>query len=98
MKCSSAKINSISWLADTELVGLVLALRPKSPDFLYSQYIIGLHAWFLDQVRQTNPELSAYLHDRESEKPFTISGVEDALKMSGKQFQLQPEQNNFKFN
>ncbi|MEB3282492.1 MAG: CRISPR-associated endoribonuclease Cas6 [Lyngbya sp.] len=92
MKRSSAKTNSISWPADTELVGLVLALRPTGADFLYPQYTIGLHAWFLDQVRQTNPELSAYLHDGESEKPFTISGLEGALKMSGKQFQLQPEQ------
>ncbi|ERT08135.1 CRISPR-associated endoribonuclease Cas6 [Lyngbya aestuarii BL J] len=95
MKRSFKKNTSLSWSADTELVGLVLALRPTGADLLYPQYTIGLHAWFLDQVRQTSPDLSAYLHDGESEKPFTISALEGALKMSGKHLQLQPEQTYF---
>ncbi|WP_225894645.1 CRISPR-associated endoribonuclease Cas6 [Leptolyngbya sp. O-77] len=64
------------WPTDTQLVGLTLQLQPLADSTLYPQYTIGLHAWLLDQVRQTNPELSAYLHDGESEKPFTISALQ----------------------
>jgi CRISPR-associated endoribonuclease Cas6 len=84
----SAK-SALSWPTDTELVGLVFELAPRASDYLYPQYTIGLHAWFLDQVRQTNPELSAYLHDGQSEKPFAISGLEGELLTAGKDFQLQ---------
>ncbi|MFQ3616755.1 MAG: CRISPR-associated endoribonuclease Cas6 [Cyanobacteriota bacterium] len=65
-----------SWPANTQLVGLTLQLQPYDDSTLYPQYTIGLHAWLLDQVRQMNPELSAYLHDGESEKPFTISALQ----------------------
>lgn len=64
------------WASQTELVGVRLNLQAQQDSNLYAQYPIGLHAWFLDQVRQVNPDLSAYLHDGESEKPFTISGLE----------------------
>ncbi len=64
------------WASQTELVGVKLNLQAQQDNSLYAQYPIGLHAWFLDQVRQVNPDLSAYLHDGESEKPFTISGLE----------------------
>ncbi|MEB3829397.1 CRISPR-associated endoribonuclease Cas6 [Phormidium sp. CCY1219] len=79
----------LNWTADTELLGLVFELTPRAADYLYAQYSIGLHAWFLDQVRQADPKLSAYLHDGQSEKPFTISGLEGELVSSGKDFQLQ---------
>ncbi|MBK1986930.1 CRISPR-associated endoribonuclease Cas6 [Sphaerospermopsis aphanizomenoides BCCUSP55] len=82
----------LSWADDTELVGLVFDLEATSTASLYSQYSIGLHAWFLDQVRQYNPELSAYLHDGESEKPFNISALEGQLLPTGKQLQLQANQ------
>ncbi|MBD1938326.1 CRISPR-associated endoribonuclease Cas6 [Microcoleus sp. FACHB-68] len=82
----------LDWPADTELVGLIFELNPRAADYLYAQYTIGLHAWFLDQVRQTDPELSAYLHDGESEKPFTISGLEGSLLTSGKEFQLHEDE------
>ncbi|MBH8566548.1 CRISPR-associated endoribonuclease Cas6 [Nostoc sp. CENA67] len=81
-----------TWADDTELVGLVFDLEPTTSTSLYSQYTIGLHAWFLDQVRQFNPELSAYLHDGESEKPFNISALEGQLLPSGIQLQLQANQ------
>ncbi|MDF2387414.1 CRISPR-associated endoribonuclease Cas6 [Nostoc ellipsosporum NOK] len=87
---SSASIPT--WADDTELVGLVFDLEPTTSTSLYSQYTIGLHAWFLDQVRQFNPELSAYLHDGESEKPFNISALEGQLLPSGIQLQLQANQ------
>ncbi|OLP19213.1 CRISPR-associated endoribonuclease Cas6 [Leptolyngbya sp. 'hensonii'] len=80
-----------TWPDDTEIIGLALELQPRQDCSLYAQYTIGLHAWFLDQVRQTNPELSAYLHDGESEKPFTISGLSDTFSSQGHSPQLQAE-------
>jgi len=84
--------SDLSWSADTELVGLVFELTPRAADYLYPQYTVGLHAWFLDQVRQTNPDLSAYLHDGQSEKPFSISGLEGELLAAGKNLQLKVEE------
>jgi len=88
-KAKTEPSSSVStWTDDTELVGLVFDLEPAASADLYSQYTIGLHAWFLDQVRQIDPELSAYLHDGESEKPFNISALEGQLLPSGKQLKL----------
>lgn len=81
----------LPWAPDTELVGLVLELTANAPDSLYTQYTVGLHAWFLDQVRQTNPELSAYLHDGQSEKPFTLSRLDGDFLTSGKTLKLKPD-------
>ncbi len=81
-----------TWADDTELLGLMFDLEPTTSTSLYSQYTIGLHAWFLDQVRQFNPELSAYLHDGESEKPFNISALSGQLLASGRQLQLEAKQ------
>ncbi len=39
-------------------------------------------------MRQVDPDLSAYLHDGQSEKPFNISALEGQLLASGKQLQL----------
>jgi len=83
---------SQQWSDNTELLGLVFELSPQFDASLYSQYTIGLHAWFLDQVRSFDPELSAYLHDGESEKPFTISSLDGSLHSSGRQVQLQAGQ------
>jgi len=80
------------WPDETQLVGLVFDLEATTTTSLYSQYTIGLHAWFLDQVRQHNPELSAYLHDGESEKPFNISALAGQFVPSGKQLQIQANQ------
>ncbi|HAX80752.1 MAG TPA: CRISPR-associated endoribonuclease Cas6, partial [Cyanobacteria bacterium UBA11372] len=70
-KSKTAAQTNLTWPDNTEMVGLVLELSPTSDTYLDAQYAVRLHAWFLDRVRQTNPELSAYLHDGESEKPFT---------------------------
>jgi CRISPR-associated endoribonuclease Cas6 len=83
------KNTPLVWADDTELVSLVFDLKATDSTALYSQYTIGLHAWFLDQVRQVDPTLSAYLHDGESEKPFSISALEGQLVATGKQLQLQ---------
>ncbi|MEH2364493.1 CRISPR-associated endoribonuclease Cas6 [Nostoc sp.] len=81
-----------TWADETELVGLVFELESTAAALLYSQYTIGLHAWFLDQVRQFDPQLSAYLHDGESEKPFNISALSGQFVASGKQLKLEANQ------
>jgi CRISPR-associated endoribonuclease Cas6 len=83
--------SGLTWPADTELVGLVLELTPCTASYLYAQYAIGLHAWFLAQVQQTDPDLSQFLHDEQSEKAFTISGLSGELVTSGKDFQILPD-------
>lgn len=80
------------WSVKTELVGLTLELQPLQPRNLYPQYTIGLHAWFLDQVRQFDPALSAYLHDGQSEKPFTISALGGIEIAPGGVPKVKPEQ------
>ncbi|MBD1930138.1 CRISPR-associated endoribonuclease Cas6 [Trichocoleus sp. FACHB-90] len=87
-----AALSDLNWSPETELVGLVFELTPRAADYLYPQYTNKLHAWFLDQVRQKNPELSAYLHDGQSEKPFTISSLEGEFLAAGKNLQLKAEE------
>lgn len=73
---------------ETELVTLVFELVCPQTSTLFPQYTIGLHAWFLDQVRQTNPQLSQQLHDEQAEKPFTISSLEGKITPLSKKLQL----------
>jgi CRISPR-associated endoribonuclease Cas6 len=70
------------WSDQMHLVGIRLEIEVPQPCSLYAQYAIGLHAWFLDQVRQTNPELSANLHDEQAEKPFTLSALIDPQNLT----------------
>jgi CRISPR-associated endoribonuclease Cas6 len=86
-KSNSAK-SPLTWSPDTELLGLELEFVTPTDALIYPQYTIGLHAWFLDQVRSSNPELSAYLHDGESEKPFTISALNGEIVSTGRHVQL----------
>lgn len=76
---------------NTELVSLVFTLTPQKTSTIFPQYTVGLHAWFLDVVRQTNPELSQHLHDEQTEKPFTISTLEGEITSVGKRLQLQSQ-------
>lgn len=76
------------WPDSTELVGLNFELTPTHTATLYPQYTIALHAWFLDQVRQYDPKLSAYLHDDQGEKSFTLSGLEANFDNQVRQLQL----------
>ena len=87
---SLPSISAIAFPANTELVGLVFELKSADGGAIYPQYAIGLHAWFLDQVRQKNPELSAKLHDDRDEKSFTLSGLEGKITTSGRQLYLEP--------
>jgi CRISPR-associated endoribonuclease Cas6 len=83
---------NLTWSKDTELIGLTLELQPLQNSSLYPQYTIGLHAWFLNQVRQADPDLSAYMHDGESEKPFTISGLQGLSSTSSRSHSLDANQ------
>ncbi|MEC4892546.1 MAG: CRISPR-associated endoribonuclease Cas6 [Oscillatoria sp. PMC 1051.18] len=92
MAQTKTSLTNLTWSEQTELVGLVLSVVPQTNATLFPQYTIGLHAWFLDQVRQLNPQLSQYLHDGQSEKPFTISDLEGEINTQGKQLQLKSKQ------
>ena len=67
-------------LQNIELIGITLTLKPLSDIILQPNYTTGLHAWFLHQVRDSDPTLSAYLHDGQSEKAFTISPLNGKLE------------------
>jgi CRISPR-associated endoribonuclease Cas6 len=82
----------LTWSKSAELVGLVFEIVPQKTARLYPEYTKTLHAWFLDQVRSHNPQLSASLHDDESKKPFTISGLEGNMDNIGGQLQLLSDQ------
>ena len=79
---------SLDWSADSELLSLVFAVSPKKDVALPTNYAKGLHAWFLNQVLKKNPELSQYLHDGQSEKPFTLSRLFGEMAESDNQIIL----------
>ncbi len=85
---SSPSKSSLTWEEETEIIGLEFELVTPVDAEIYPQYSIGLHAWFLNCVRAVDPELSAYLHDGESEKPFTISLLDGEIISSGIHIQL----------
>jgi CRISPR-associated endoribonuclease Cas6 len=93
VKTSVKKSNSpmedlTNWTNNSELVGLVFELAPVNNVSLFPDYAKGLHAWFLDQVRQLDPKLSASLHDDQTEKAFTISRLEGKIETNGHQLEL----------
>jgi CRISPR-associated endoribonuclease Cas6 len=57
-----------------DLIGIQLTIQSTQDSTLPSNYTYWLHAWFLDQIRQIDPKLSAELHDNQTEKAFTLSG------------------------
>jgi CRISPR-associated endoribonuclease Cas6 len=83
--------SKLTWANATELVGVQLQLEASQTSMLYQRYRVGLHAWFLEQVQQSNPELSQYLHDGGSEKPFALGNLEGCLMPVKDQFQIQAE-------
>jgi len=68
------------WTDNTEIVSITLTLRAITDIELSLNYTTAFHAWFLHQVRDSNPQLSAYLHDGQSEKAFAISPLNGNLK------------------
>lgn len=90
---TQSKESHLTWSDSTELVGLVFEVVPQKTTRLFPEYTKTLHAWFLDQVRSHNPQLSASLHDDESKKPFTISGLDGKMDTTtGGQLQLLSDQ------
>ena len=79
---------SREWSDETELVGLVFTVTPQEDLVLPTNYAKGLHAWFLHQVRDDDPQFSQYLHDGQSEKPFTISRLFGEMATNDKQIVL----------
>ena len=77
------------WPKTSELVSLEFSLRPHTDCALYPQYTIGLHAWFLQQIQSFDAELSAYLHDKQSEKAFSLSGLSGQFVSHRQSLQLQ---------
>jgi CRISPR-associated endoribonuclease Cas6 len=65
----------LTWPSQTDLIGLQFTLQPIQDCTLPSNYTYWLHAWFLDQMRQVDPNISAYLHDNQAEKAFTLSPI-----------------------
>jgi CRISPR-associated endoribonuclease Cas6 len=89
LKKDQAGESNLIWPSSTELVGLVFEVVPQKNARLFPEYTKTLHAWFLDQVRSHDPQLSASLHDEESKKPFTISGLDGKMDTTtGGQLQL----------
>lgn len=78
-----------NWPKTTELISLEFTLKPQTNSDLYPQYTIGLHAWLLHQIRDIDPELSAYMHDGESEKPFSITGLDGQFISQSQSLKLQ---------
>ncbi len=70
----------LSWSTSTDLIALTLTLQPESDFRAPTHYTTELHSWFLNQVRLTDPELSAYLHDGESEKAFSLTSLNGNLQ------------------
>ena len=77
------------WAKSAELISLEFTVYPLFDCELYAQYTIGLHAWFLQQIRAKDAELSAYMHDGGSEKPFSISGLSGQFLCHSQSLQLQ---------
>lgn len=83
--------SATDWEKNTELIGLTLELVPAANYYLNAQYRVGLHAWFLDRVRQIDPVLSQVLHDEQTEKAFTLSALEGELLSEGKSLKILAE-------
>jgi CRISPR-associated endoribonuclease Cas6 len=64
---------------NTDLVGIALTLKPERDLILHPQHTTQLHGWFLDRIRQIDPELSQQLHDGQDEKAFTISQLQGSI-------------------
>lgn len=80
-----------SW-PGADLVGIGLEIVPVYTCVLYPQYTIALHAWFLEQVQQFSPALSAELHDNQTEKAFTLSSLMGPMLSTEQGWQVSGQQ------
>ncbi|WP_421658907.1 CRISPR-associated endoribonuclease Cas6 [Leptothermofonsia sp. ETS-13] len=81
-------VPKLTWDSNTELVSLQLSLQPHQELVVPPHYSTELHSWFLDQVRRIDSGLSTYLHDGQSEKPFTISQLQGPIQSQGRSLKL----------
>lgn len=88
-RVAKSSLSKLVWATTTELVGLQLELEPLKTCTIHQRYMVGLHAWFLEQVQSLDPELSQYLHDGGAEKPFALSNLEGPLAPTQNPEQLQ---------
>ncbi|PJF24101.1 MAG: hypothetical protein CUN53_19530, partial [Phototrophicales bacterium] len=58
-----------------DLLSVMLCLRPSHTDTVPAWLGRAAHAWFLDALRQIQPDLSAAVHDTSGTKPFTVSSL-----------------------
>ena len=82
-------------IASCEVVGLAFELVPTTDIRLFPDYVKGLHAWFLNQIQLVDPALSAYLHDGQSEKAFSLSRLQGPLEIHGRETCLKAQQSYF---
>lgn len=60
-----------------DLISCVINLRAKSTILSFDFSGHKVHAWFLDQIHNLNPEWSAQLHLENETRPFTVSPLMD---------------------
>ena len=80
------------WPASAEMLSLRFKLRPLEDAEIYPQYNVGLHAWFLKQVKQADADLSRRLHDHPEEKAFTLSSLDGPVVHVGDKIRLEASQ------
>jgi CRISPR-associated endoribonuclease Cas6 len=78
----------LKWAVTTEIVGITLHFDIVTDTFLPANYNYNFHAWFLREIEKDDRTLSAYLHDGQSEKPFTLSHLEGKLESQSHQILL----------
>jgi CRISPR-associated endoribonuclease Cas6 len=71
-----------------DLLSVMLCLRPSHTDTVPAWLGRAAHAWFLDALRQIQPDLSAAVHDASGPKPFTVSSL--LTETRGDLLQLMP--------
>lgn len=74
-----SSLGNLTWTNKNDLVILEFELVAGKDYYLCFDYSKGLHAWFLDQVRQLSSDLSQRLHDYPEEKAFSISRLQGNL-------------------
>ena len=79
---------SIKWIRNSELVTLRVELVAVNSKELTLHYTQALHAWFLRQIQQIDPDLSQQLHDNPENKAFTISRLQGDLLLINRQVQI----------
>ena len=88
MRAKRITATKTRWAANTEIVGITLQFGIATDTLLPANYNYYLHAWFLREVEKDDPALSAYLHDGQSEKPFTLSHLQGKLESQSHQVLL----------